>query len=75
MEETTTIINQEFRTLIIDDEVEFCMMMQGFFKRNNRTMDFSTNLKEGFNKFKESQPDVLILDHNLPDGQGIGNKN
>lgn len=73
MEDTVIITREGFTTLIIDDEVEFCMMMQGFFKRTNRQVDFSISLKDGLNKFKESLPDVLILDHNLPDGHGIGN--
>jgi DNA-binding response OmpR family regulator len=58
--------------LVIDDEVDLCMMIKSFFRRKNKQVDFSTSLKEGLRKFDENQPDVLILDHNLPDGLGIG---
>jgi DNA-binding response OmpR family regulator len=65
-------VNNAKRALIIDDEVELCMMIRNFFKKKNKHAEYSTSLKEGLQKFEEHQPDILILDHNLPDGQGIG---
>lgn len=59
--------------LIIDDELDICLLLKDFLKRKTNHVSFSTSLKDGFSKFKESSPDLLILDHNLPDGHGIEN--
>ena len=42
-------------------------------KSKNVTVSFSLTLNDGFTKFKEMKPDLVILDHNLPDGHGIEN--
>ena len=42
-------------------------------KRKSDKVSYSVNLKDGFSKFKTEKPDILILDHNLPDGHGIDN--
>ncbi|HKR04459.1 MAG TPA: response regulator [Bacteroidia bacterium] len=59
--------------LIIDDEVDICLLIKNFFIKKHTRVSFSTTLKEGLSKFKEINPDLLILDHNLPDGHGIEN--
>lgn len=59
--------------LIIDDELDICILLKNFLKKKNVMASYSTNLKEGFINFKELKPDLLILDHNLPDGYGIDN--
>ena len=65
-------VNDMSSALIIDDELDLCMMIKKFFTRKNNEVDYSTSLKDGFRKFEKHQPDILILDHNLPDGFGIG---
>src|SRR5215211_2767539 len=62
------------KALIIDDEVDLCMMIKNFFRRKNKEVEYSTSLKDGLKKFDDHPPDILILDHNLPDGFGIGHK-
>ncbi len=57
--------------LIIDDEIDICMLLKNFLKKKNSDVECSTSLKDGILKFNEVQPDLLILDHNLPDGRGI----
>jgi DNA-binding response OmpR family regulator len=59
--------------LIIDDEQELCILLESFLSKKSRAIDHSTSLQDGFKKFSSMQPDVLILDHNLPDGHGIEN--
>ena len=59
--------------LIIDDEREVCILLEKFLSRKNQNVAFSTSLVEGFEKFKVQKPDLLILDHNMPDGYGIDN--
>jgi DNA-binding response OmpR family regulator len=59
--------------LIIDDETEVCFLLKHFFIQKNKQVAVSTNLKEGIEQLKKLKPDLLILDHNLPDGFGIEN--
>ena len=59
--------------LIIDDELDICLLLKNYLKKKTDKVSYSTNLKEGFSIFKEIGPDLLILDHNLPDGYGIDN--
>lgn len=67
---THTAINQ---ILIIDDEMEVCTLLQFYLKKRNKKASYSTSLRDGLEKFKSTHPDLLILDHNLPDGFGIEN--
>lgn len=59
--------------LIIDDELDICLLLKNYLKKKNAQVSYATSLKDGFLKFKEINPDFLILDHNLPDGHGIEN--
>ncbi|MGZ3883478.1 MAG: response regulator [Bacteroidia bacterium] len=62
---------EQHNILIIDDEREVCMLLEKFLSRKSQTVAFSTSLSEGTEKFKAISPDLLILDHNMPDGYGI----
>jgi DNA-binding response OmpR family regulator len=57
--------------LIIDDEIEVCTLLEYYLVKKNKRVAFSTSLRDGIEKFKNLIPDLLILDHNLPDGFGI----
>jgi two-component system KDP operon response regulator KdpE len=59
--------------LIIDDEKELCVLLENFLAKKAETIDSSNSLESGVEKFKQMNPDLLILDHNLPDGNGIDN--
>jgi DNA-binding response OmpR family regulator len=59
--------------LIIDDEKELCILLENFLAKKSRAIDYSNSLEKGIQKFKTMNPDLLILDHNLPDGNGIDN--
>jgi DNA-binding response OmpR family regulator len=59
--------------LIVDDEREVCLLLENYLTRKNKEVAYSTTLKEGFEKFREVNPSLLILDHNMPDGYGIDN--
>ena len=57
--------------LIVDDETEVCMLLENFLIRKNQKVEYSTTLKDGLEKFEKMRPNILILDHNMPDGYGI----
>jgi DNA-binding NtrC family response regulator len=58
------------KVLIIDDEIDFCMIMKGYFSRKNYDIFLAYNLQSGLFLIDETRPDILFLDNNLPDGQG-----
>ena len=58
------------KVLIIDDEVDFCMIMKGYFDRKKYETLVAYDLQNGLALIQASKPDILFLDNNLPDGQG-----
>ncbi len=61
------------KILIIDDEQDICFLLKRQLRVNQYIVQDASNLTEGYIKFKEFEPDVLILDINLPDGNGAEN--
>jgi len=58
------------KVLIIDDEIDFCIIMKGYFERKDYEVFQAYTLQSGLFSIDETKPDVLFLDNNLPDGQG-----
>jgi DNA-binding NtrC family response regulator len=58
------------KILIIDDEVDFCLIMKGYFMKRGHDVSIAHTLKEGLALFKEVRPEILFIDNNLPDGNG-----
>ena len=59
--------------LIIEDEMDTCLLFKNYLSKKSDTVSFSVTLNDGILKLKKLKPDLLILDHNLPDGHGIEN--
>ena len=58
------------KILIVDDEVDFCILMQNYFTDKNFDVFIAFNLEEGRKLIDKIRPEVLFLDNNLPDGEG-----
>ena len=58
------------KVLIIDDEVDFCLLMQFYLSKKNCDVSISHTLHEGLGLIQNKTPDIVILDNNLPDGLG-----
>lgn len=58
------------KVLIIDDEVDFCLLMQFYLSKKNCDVRFSHTLQDGLMRVNNYLPDIVILDNNLPDGLG-----
>ena len=58
------------RVLIVDDEIDLCLMIKLFLTKKNYEVHTAHTLKDGFNKINAVMPDALLLDNNLPDGMG-----
>ena len=58
------------KVLIIDDEVDLCLLLKTYLNRKNYEVYYSHTLKDGMQQFQQVNPDILFLDNNLPDGFG-----
>ncbi len=58
------------RILIIDDEIDLCLLIQSYLSKKNYEVYTAYSLAEGFKKLETVLPNVLLLDNNLPDGMG-----
>lgn len=59
------------RILVIDDEPEIRALLSRFLGRIGFSVLAAGTLKEGRKMFNESQPELVFLDVNLPDGNGL----
>ncbi|TCJ17830.1 response regulator [Flaviaesturariibacter flavus] len=58
------------KVLIIDDEVDLCLLMKSYFLRKNYEVYIAHTLTDGMKRLDEILPDFLFIDYNLPDGLG-----
>jgi two-component system OmpR family response regulator len=58
------------RVLIVDDEVDLCLLIKNYLSRKNYEVYTAHTLSDGFRKLEALHPDILLLDNNLPDGMG-----
>lgn len=55
---------------MIDDEIDYCMIMENFFVQQNYDVKLAFTIQDGLERLATYGPDILILDNNLPDGRG-----
>jgi DNA-binding response OmpR family regulator len=59
------------KVLVINDERDTNMLVSIALKNNGYTIENANGLKEGKIIFDKLKPDLLFLDINLPDGNGL----
>jgi DNA-binding response OmpR family regulator len=59
------------KLLIIDDEMDACLLMARIFRTKFKCIDCAYSLTEALEKARLTPPDVILMDNNLPDGLGI----
>jgi len=59
------------RILIIDDDIEVCTLLSMTIERMHHEASYALTLKAGLNENRKNQFDVVFLDVNLPDGNGL----
>ena len=57
--------------LIIDDDDDLCQMLKAILSESFDNIQYTHNLEMGKKLLSEVLPDVIFLDNNLPDGQGL----
>ncbi len=60
----------KLKILIIDDEIDYSMLLRNYFTKKNYEVFVAYRLYDGLDKLQQLQPDILFLDNNLPDGKG-----
>ena len=60
----------KIKVLIIDDEVDYGMIMKSYFEKKRYQVSLAFTLHDGIQQMKDINPDILFLDNNLPDGSG-----
>lgn len=58
--------------LVIDDDADGSALIKAHYAKKNCHVDTAGTLREGIDKMNEQTPDIVFLDHNLPDGLGWG---
>lgn len=58
------------KVLIVDDEIDLCLLLKSYFLRKDYEVFLSHTLEEGLNELRSLKPDILFLDNNLPDAEG-----
>jgi DNA-binding response OmpR family regulator len=59
------------KLLIVEDEVSLLHSIQEFFMQEEYVCDGTETLKDAINKIEDVNYDCIILDINLPDGNGL----
>ncbi|HYF30413.1 MAG TPA: response regulator [Chitinophagaceae bacterium] len=58
------------KVLIIDDEVDFCLLLKAYLTRHQYEVYYAHTLGDGIEQAKKISPGIIFLDNNLPDGLG-----
>src|SRR5688572_6968426 len=66
-----TLNNEIRKVLIIDDEIDICVLLSGILKIIGMKATFSTTLHEGIQQLSRDNYELVFLDINLPDGSGM----
>ena len=58
------------KVLIIDDEIDFCLLLKAYLGKLRYEVFYSNSLADGVAQAKKINPSIIFLDNNLPDGLG-----
>lgn len=61
------------KILIVDDELDICLLLSGYLKKDGYDVAYRNSIKEAIEIGEKLKPEIIFLDHNLPDGFGITN--
>ncbi len=61
------------KILIVDDEVDFGIVMSSFFTKKGYNVYTAMSITDGLKILEEQRPEYIFFDNNLPDGLGWSN--
>jgi two-component system response regulator HydG len=59
------------KILIVEDDITFSQLLQGFLNKHQHTVEAANTIKNGLKLLDENSFDLLLLDYRLPDGTGL----
>ena len=59
------------KILLVEDDITFSELLQGFLQKKGYTLDFAFNVKNGLKLLAQNTYNLLLLDYRLPDGIGL----
>ncbi len=62
---------RQIEALIVEDELDICFLLTGILRKYNLHTAFVNTIHDAEHKLTVSNPGILFLDNNLPDGFGV----
>ncbi|MDZ4791927.1 MAG: response regulator [Hyphomicrobiales bacterium] len=72
MNDITLAKSRSQKVLLIDDDVAFCRLASKSLERSGYVVETAYDCRSGIARVSDTQFDLIILDHHLPDNDGIG---
>jgi two-component system alkaline phosphatase synthesis response regulator PhoP len=63
-------MSEKKRILVVDDEPDFCSIVQGQLEKEGYDVDLAYNGVEGLEKIRSNPPDAIVLDVMMPEKDG-----
>lgn len=63
-------MEEKKRILVVDDEPDFALLVQGNLQKEGFDVDVAYNGVEGLEKVKQNPPDAIVLDVMMPEKDG-----
>jgi len=70
-DESSTVLKQQFKILIVEDEVLFARAVMRRLQKANYECAHVESVADARNIVKQFSPDIVLLDMRLPDGNGL----
>ena len=61
----------EYKFLIVEDDIHTADIMAAYIESDERTVRIAQTAQDCFEEIDAFQPDLILLDHNLPDKPGL----
>lgn len=59
------------KVLVVDDEEEICRLMEELLEGFGYRVGYATNGRDGVERYRQWSPDIVLLDRNLPEMDGL----
>jgi len=63
-------MSEKKRVLVVDDEPDFCSIVQGQLEKEGYAVELAYNGVEGLEKIRSNPPDAIVLDVMMPEKDG-----
>lgn len=71
IKQQTPVSREIKKIMLIDDEKDLCLLLSEILEEKGYSVTSANSVGDALDFFKEEPPDLVILDLNLPDGDGM----